>query len=156
VPEIGRTISDEEVVKQTFGLADMKLSIPEPVPMADSIVDAVLADAPPIPLHGFGRKEAARGAPQARGGFVEIVTASTHERVFAGPLPPDARPKTETRWTPVEFLAVVDATGLVGTLMVVQRSEVEEIDLHFRNYLARTYRVGERLAPGSYRIIVGP
>jgi hypothetical protein len=59
-------------------------------------------------------------------------------------------------WAPVEFVARVDAAGLVGPLVVTERSGLEEVDVFFANYLARTLRVGERLAPGFYRICVGP
>jgi hypothetical protein len=56
----------------------------------------------------------------------------------------------------MEFVAAVDPAGLVGPLVPTVRSGVEEVDNFFQNYLARTLRVGERLAPGFYRICVGP
>jgi hypothetical protein len=45
---------------------------------------------------------------------------------------------------------------LIAPLTLTTRSGVEEIDNFYRNYLVRTYRVGERLAPGFYRITVAP
>jgi hypothetical protein len=33
---------------------------------------------------------------------------------------------------------------------------VEDVDVFLRDYLAGTLRLGERLAPGMYRVIVGP
>ncbi|MEO5958254.1 MAG: hypothetical protein ABIZ49_05035 [Opitutaceae bacterium] len=155
-PEAGRNIFEEESLKPVLGGADLKLNLPAPIQLPDDITRAVLADVPPIPFYGFGRKLTKPPTPSVRGGFIEIVLASTQQRVLAEALPVEAQPKTEAQWSPIEFLAVVDAAGLVGPLTIVERSEVEEVDAHYRNYLAGTYRVGDRLAPGRYRIIVGP
>ena len=36
------------------------------------------------------------------------------------------------------------------------RSDVDAVDAYFERYLTDTFRVGDRLAPGFYRIRVGP
>jgi len=59
-------------------------------------------------------------------------------------------------WRPLELFATVDAAGLASPLVVTDRSDVEEVNAYFRNYLARTFRLGEHLAPGFYRVVVGP
>jgi hypothetical protein len=59
-------------------------------------------------------------------------------------------------WAPLEFLATVEAAGLVAPLTLTGRSGVDEVDAFFRNYLVRTFRLGERLPPGFYRITVSP
>jgi hypothetical protein len=56
----------------------------------------------------------------------------------------------------MEFLAAVDPAGLAAPLTLTTRSGVEDVDTYFQNFLAHTLRVGERLAPGFYRISVGP
>jgi hypothetical protein len=71
-------------------------------------------------------------------------------------LPVSAKPPSDQPWEPAEFSAVVDITGLVAPLATVSSSRVEEVDNHFKNYLARTFRIGERLRPGLYRVTVGP
>jgi hypothetical protein len=53
-------------------------------------------------------------------------------------------------------VAAIDPTGLAAPLTITTRSGVDEVDAYFQNFLARTLRVGERLAPGFYRISVGP
>jgi hypothetical protein len=68
----------------------------------------------------------------------------------------DARPPGEGEWQPMKFIVAVNATGLVGTLAVTQRSGVEAVDEYFQKYLVHTLRIGQRLAPGFYRISVGP
>jgi hypothetical protein len=56
----------------------------------------------------------------------------------------------------MELFAAVDAAGLAAPLLVTEGSRVDEVDAHFRKMLAQTYRIGERLPPGFYRIVVGP
>jgi hypothetical protein len=46
--------------------------------------------------------------------------------------------------------------GLAGPLVVTESSRVEEVDVHFRRQLRQVFRLGERLAPGVYRVVVGP
>ena len=48
------------------------------------------------------------------------------------------------------------AAGLAGPLVVTESSRVEEVDAHFRRQLRQVFRLGERLAPGVYRVVVGP
>jgi hypothetical protein len=76
--------------------------------------------------------------------------------VLAETLPAEVAPPTTKAWQPMEFLAAVDPAGLVGPLVITEDSRVEEVNTYFRKYLAQTYRIGERLPPGFYRIIVGP
>jgi hypothetical protein len=56
----------------------------------------------------------------------------------------------------MEFMAAVDASGLVGPLVLTVHSDVAEVDAYFGRYLAETFRIGQRLEPGFYRICVGP
>ncbi|MES2693719.1 MAG: hypothetical protein V4773_09615 [Verrucomicrobiota bacterium] len=105
---------------------------------------------------GFGRNPVQVGEMAPRGGFVEIVSARDGRRLIGERLDSKVRPPTDKVWQPVEFLATVGAAGLVAPLLPTVRSGVTEVDDFFRNYLARTYRVGERLPPGFYRIIVAP
>jgi len=44
----------------------------------------------------------------------------------------------------------------VGDLVLTSSSDSEEVDSFFRSYLVKTFRLGERLNPGRYRILVGP
>jgi hypothetical protein len=136
------------------------LSLPKPVnvpPPAATAPGAVLAlPAPGALALGMGRTDAPVPSLESRGGFVEIIAARDGRRVFANPLVDSARPPGGKPWQPLEFVAAVDAAGLVGPLVPMARSGVEEVDNFFQNYLARSLRVGERLPPGFYRICVGP
>jgi hypothetical protein len=51
---------------------------------------------------------------------------------------------------------VVSSAGLIGDPILVTGSGWEEVDTFFRSYLVKTFRLGERLNPGRYRVLVGP
>jgi hypothetical protein len=156
-PEAGRSVLEADVLKPTFG-DTLALGWPEPVQVPEKPADAIFATEMPAPLYGFGRVEEAVPAAPPRGATVEVVMAATNRRLLTAALPPEARPALagEKMWRPVEFLAAVDAKGLVGSLVVSEHSDAEEVESYFRNYLARAFRLGERLPPGYYRVIVGP
>jgi hypothetical protein len=118
--------------------------------------DWVSSDMPGPLLAGIDRRESPVRAMAARGGFLEVRAAGTGDAVLAEPIPAEARPPGGKSWQPMELLATVEAAGLLAPLVVVEGSRVDEVDGHFRNYLAKVYRLGDRLPPGFYRIVVGP
>ena len=89
-----------------------------------------------------------------RGALVEVVTASDGRQVFTKELK-GARPPGGD-WQPMEFLVAVEPAGLVGLPAPAPSLNNVEVVTYFQNYLAKVFRVGERLAPGFYRIKVGP
>ena len=50
--------------------------------------------------------------------------------------------------------------GIVGDPILMVGSEGEEmdekVDAFFRSFLVKSFRLGERLNPGRYRVLVGP
>lgn len=154
-PEPGATFED---YKPTYVAATveggLRLDFPNPVTIAATPVEA-LADAPGSLLIGIGRSAMTLPPLSERGAFVEIVADGTGQAVFRQALL-DARPPSGGAWQPLEFLAHVNTMGLVGTLALTRRSGVEGVDDYFQRYLVQTLRVGQRLAPGFYRISVGP
>jgi len=152
--EPGGRFQGFDTPKFTFAENDLKLVLPEAIKAPDHPANVVADEAPAAPLVGFGRTDVPVVAPQPRGGYVEITTAATGRNVLAQPIA--AEPPGKGGWQPMEFIARVDAAGLVGPLVLTTRSGLEEVDSFFAKYLVRTLRVGERLAPGSYRIFVGP
>lgn len=121
-----------------------------------SALDDLPTGLPEAAAMGMGRRPRPVPFLAPRGGVVEIVALRDGERQLSEPLAPEARPPTDKLWQPLEFLASVGPAGLVAPLTLTARSGVEEVDVFYRNYLARTFRVGERLAPGFYRITVAP
>lgn len=162
--EPGKTFLDKESPK--LGFADTDLNMAKDMPPVVTLngkplgkaapVDALTVDPANQVSLGFGRVDEPPGPLLARGGFVEVTATATGRRVLAEALPVAARPATDKPWQPLEFFAAIDAAGLVRPLVVTEGSRVEEVDVYFRNFLARTFRIGERLPPGFYRIVVGP
>jgi len=163
--EPGHTFLDDEPLKLSFG--ESELGIERQLPAVVTLegkplskaepADALADNSPTTMMLGFGRGESTVPALPARGGVVEVVAARSGERALpAQTLAVEAAPPTTKAWGPLEFVAAVDAAGLVAPLVLSHRSGVEEVDQYFKNYLAQTYRIGERLPPGFYRITVGP
>jgi len=106
---------------------------------------------------GFGRDNAPVQPLASRGGCVQVTMLTSGERMLTENLSIEARPPVDKAWQPVEFFAAIDAAGLVGPLTLgPPGSGVDEVDSYLRNFLAQTWRVGERLPPGFYRISVTP
>ncbi|HEX2852851.1 MAG TPA: hypothetical protein VHO24_06405 [Opitutaceae bacterium] len=137
------------------GDGELKLSLPPPVSVPVTPADILLMEPPSSPLAGFGRAAVALPVLDSRRAFVEIIAEGTGRVVLRQGLA-DAKPPGDGVWEPMEFLVAVDAAGLVGGVAVKRRSGVEGVDNYFQGYLAQTLRVGQRLAPGFYRISVGP
>jgi hypothetical protein len=91
-----------------------------------------------------------------RGAYVEIAEAGSGRTVFGKAVADAHPPASSLPWQPMEFMAAVDSAGLVGSVVPTTRSGVDEVDAYFGRYLVDTLRVGQRLAPGFYRISVGP
>lgn len=140
--------------KLTFGETDLTLSFPPPVLVPAKPAGALAMLEPDQPFAGMGRTE--RKVPElaARGAVVEITAAGDGRRQST--LTVDTAGITAGSWRPLEFLVEVNAAGLVGPPVLIAQSGVEEVDGYFQNLLVKTLHVGERLAPGAYRICVGP
>lgn len=162
--EPGRTILDDEKPRWDFAEAELGISrdLP-PVAILNGrsaekarASDVLAAADVGVGLMGFGRAGRILEPLKPRGGFVEVVAVATGRQVLAESLPAAYGPAGGKTWEPMELFAAVDAAGLAAPLVVTAGSRVEEIDAHFRKILAQTYRIGERLTPGFYRIVVGP
>jgi hypothetical protein len=162
--ETGQSFLDSEGLRPTFSDAQAQVSkdLPPVVLLnGKGVENATPADALSLSesgtvVAGFGRQEPRVERVAQRGAFVEVIAMSNGSRLLTEELPISARPPGDSSWAPVEFMAVVDAAGLVSPLVVTEGSRVDEVDLHFRNYLAQNLRIGERLSVGFYRIVVAP
>ena len=163
--EPGKTFLDIEAPK--LGIADSGWSFDRTLPSLATIgekpvekatpLDYLRATADEVSLVGFGRDPQPITPAPARGAVIEVAQLRDGRVVLgAQPLGPEVRPPTEKVWQPMEFIARVSPAGLVGPLRVNVRSGVDEVDTFFGNYLAQTFRIGERLTPGVYRISVAP
>jgi hypothetical protein len=109
------------------------------------------------PFVGFDRQDAPLTPLPARLGFVEVQKVGDGSPVLRCRLErPVVLPAGRLDWRPAEFLVTVTVAGLLGRPVNTVSSEVEEVDLFLRDYLSEVLHLGERLDPGTYRVVVGP
>lgn len=113
----------------------------------------LLARANEAPFAGLGQRSEAEIAVEPRAGFLEVRTL-IGERLEMADIRAAEVPRTE--FAPLEFVVAISAAGVIGKPMLAVSSGSEEVDAFFRDYLVKTYRIGARLAPGRYRIVIGP
>ena len=118
--------------------------------------DALSTSQGEVGVTGIGRGARAIEPLAARGGFVQVVSTSTGATVFAESLALSLSPAGGKAWEPLELLALVDAGGLAVPLVLLNSSTVDEVDAHFRRILSDVFRIGDRLPPGFFRLVVGP
>lgn len=118
----------------------------------ESLAD-VMARSNEVPFAGLGEQANAIVKLEARSACFEVKNLQG-KSLLSESVQAKAVPRGD--FVPLEFIATVSAAGLVGEPMLVASSGAEEVDAFFRDYLAKAARLGERLAPGTYRVQVGP
>lgn len=115
----------------------------------------VLARGIDAPLAGFGRADQTSAPLYRRTGFIEVKSLKNGELSQTEALEGIELPQVD--YTPVEFMVAVASSGLIGDpIMVSTSSGQDEIDVKLKDYLVKVYRIGERLAPGRYMVLIGP
>jgi hypothetical protein len=146
---------------QVFGSFEPKLTVGEqnianygaevtPVPV--KLVD-VLVQGNEAPFAGLGQIDAPRSTLAVRAGYLEVRDQKNGNIITAQQLSGIQPPRSD--FAPVEFLVVVGSAGLIGEPVLTNGSGWDEVDNFFRTYLVKSYRLGERLRPGQYRVSVG-
>lgn len=148
-------IFHEFAAKLAFAEDSLSFDLAPPVPMPSRPADLAEVTAQDAFL-GFGQREVALTPLRARPAYVEVVSTKDGRRVLSQPLDGASLPDPRADWQPAEFLAAVNTAGLLEPPVLTVSSGVDAIDAYLQNYLARVFRVGERLRPGIYRIWVGP
>lgn len=141
--------------KLKYSETALDLRWPAVVELPQRAADAFETNKPARPFVGFGQAEAKVASLSARKGFVEVVSAGDGELMLAQPLI-GASPPAESAWRPLQFLVAVDASGVVGPPVLTESSQVASVDSYFQEYLLNVLHLGERLAPGFYRVGIGP
>jgi len=142
--------------KPLFGEAELSLPI-GPVSAVGERPADLLKEPSHDPFLGFDREDRDLPPLAFRPGYVEVRSAGTGEIVLARSLDDSlVLPPAQRAWQPAEFFIAVTPAGLLGGPTDPAGAEVEEMEVFFRDYLAKNLHLGERLAPGIYRIVVGP
>lgn len=113
----------------------------------------VMARASEAPFAGLGEAASPLRRVEPRVAFLEIKSIQGSALIRTA-LQDAAVPRPD--FAPLEFLATVSAAGLVVQPLLVVGSGVDEVDSFFRDYLSSGFRLGDKLAPGVYRIVIGP
>ncbi|HTQ31225.1 MAG TPA: hypothetical protein VMI53_08445 [Opitutaceae bacterium] len=153
-PDPGDTVFENFPPILTFDQNGLALDFPAVIRAPARPIEALAVGLPPRPLLGFGRLDLATEPLAPRGGFVEVVAAGSGETILRGELPAAAPPGGD--WAPLEFMAAVNAAGLVGPPQLAHSSGRDEVDAYFRTFLVQSFRLGARLPPGFFRVRVGP
>lgn len=125
----------------------------EATPPPEKLSD-VLTQGNEAPFAGIGQIDAPRSPLPGRAGFLEVTGLAGVEPIISQALENIPIPRLD--FAPLEFLVVISSAGVVGEPVLTNGSGWEEVDAFFRTYLVKTFRLGERLNPGRYRVLVGP
>lgn len=146
---------------QVFGTVEPKLTVAEQnlapygveaSPVPEQLSD-VLAQGNEAPFAGMGQIDMPQFTLPVRSGYLEVRVLGNTDTIVSQPLSGINPPRTD--FVPVEFLIVVGSSGLIGEPILTSGSGWDEVDIFFRSYLVKSYRLGERLQPGRYRVLVG-
>lgn len=107
-----------------------------------------------FPFTGFGHVDFDLGPLAERGGYLEVKELGSGKLVREAELPSGALRLNDH--LPIEILVTVGPAGIVGDPLFAAGSGSETVDAEVLDHLLRTYRLGERLGPGKYRVTVGP
>ena len=146
---------------QVFGSFEPKLPLSEQsiaaygaeAPVVPEKLADVLVQGNEAPFAGMGQVDTQRSSLSVRSGYIEIREFKNGNTIVSQQLSGITPPRSD--FAPVEFLIVVGSAGLIGEPVLTSGSGWEEVDNFFRAYLVKSYRLGERLRPGRYRVSVG-
>lgn len=138
-----------------FPETGLRVDFPAAVPVPSNVMEAIDADRGRHAFQYFGRRDLEVVRPVSRLGFVEVARADDGVTVLVAELPAVSG-APEADWGPVDMVVAVNASGLVGLPVVTQSSGSARLDGWLPGYLAQSFRIGQRLSPGIYRISLGP
>ena len=147
--------------KLTFAEQNMKSYGTETSTAPEKLSD-VLVQGNEAPFAGMEQIDVQRPALVERTGFLEVRGLVDGKAIISQALNGLTLPRLD--FDPLEFLVAVSSAGIVGEPVIVHWSSTdsvaaggsEEVEVFLRSYLVKTFRLGERLQPGRYRVLVGP
>lgn len=144
--------------KFAYSNAAAGIPFPDTMTLPEQPVEVIRYGRERDPFDGLGRYRRTEMPLTARVAVLEVVETASGRVVLTAPLSPATVPRAVTAggWEPMELMATIDVTGLVGVPKMWRNSGVDAVDVFFRNYLAGAFHLGERLPPGVYILRVGP
>lgn len=139
--------------KYTFDGPALKVYGAETTPAPEKLSD-VLVQGNEAPFAGFGQIDVPRPPLEGRAAFLEVKELANSKIAISQSLKEFSPPRLD--YAPIEFLLVVGSAGIIGDPVLTSGSGWEEVDSFARTYIVKTFRLGERLTPGRYRVVLGP
>lgn len=137
-----------------FKRDSLTLNLPEAAQTIHGPTDVVSGVEDLRRLNGFGDRDLRMHAMQRRGGYIEVVATESGRVVWQEPIKLSGL--TSDMWRPLELAGVINAVDLVGDWTILSSTGAGELDQQIRDYVTNSLHLGQRLAPGFYRILVGP
>ena len=106
------------------------------------------------PFAGLGALDPTNPPLARRGAYIEVKAFKSGLLAVTETLNSAELPMID--FMPVEFIVAVASSGLIGDPAVKVTSGSEDVDGKLKDYLVNVYRIGERLAPGRYVVLIGP
>ena len=138
----------------TFPETDLKLNFLPDAKIPDRPADAFVMDKTNGQLLGFGQTDLAIEPLRTRGGIIQVVAAIDGQIMQESII--EQQPPEQGMWQPLEFLVAVDRAGVVRPPVLTESSRIAAVDQFFQEFLIKRLHIGERLAPGFYRVSIGP
>lgn len=144
-----------------FKEGDLELPLQPPMPVPANPAEALVQNPPGNPLLGMGRTDDAAPVLPARQAFVQAVDLGDGKVVLRSPLREGG---VAGGWAPVQFVAKVGESGLIGRLEPASTGaegalfpalDPDRIN-RLEKVLEQELFLHHEWAPGAYRITVGP
>lgn len=154
-PQPGQ-VFDSYGAKPVYGTQELTLPV-ETVAVGPKAPLDTLKEPSSDPFIGFGRQDLPLSPLPRRFGVVEVRRMEDSGLASVYELDRGvALPAGRSDWHPAEYVITVTVAGLLGRPVNTVSSDVEEVDAFLRDYLEKGLHLGEKLAPGTYQVVIGP
>lgn len=133
----------------------LSLAVGAEPPLAPVVALAMIDDPSRRTSIALGRRDLVVPRLPTRAGRLEVIAAGDGRTRLELELALPVELEGED-WAPVELIALVDASGMVGRPMALGSSGNERLDAALPALLAQNRRIESSLGAGSYRLVVGP
>lgn len=138
-----------------FAERDPTVNFPPVIELPAGPIAALQLESSRDAFDDMGRRDVEIPSLPARLGHMEVARASDGTVQLEMELP-EVEGVPAGDWAPLELLAAVDITGLIGQPVVMKSSGLGPLDEWMVTHLARNIKLGYRLDPGIYHISIGP
>lgn len=146
--------------KLAFTEDDARIALPPLAQVPESGLEAVTRTARRPALRELGHQALDLEPLPPRLAFLRVSQAGAGQERLAETvlrLPEAATTLLQAEpWTPLELLVAIGPGGIIGRPAVILGSGVERVDTWAQDYLVDGARLGARLEPGFYRVVLGP